>query len=202
MKLIPFTLLLLLLFIASPKLIGCQCTKVSYRFTDKISQAAFVGLVEVIGKDTVRSNNRWYSFTKVKIVAQYNGKYIGKEAKIIDGHGYECITRLENDSIGAKWVIKAGISKVYEWIYSDGLSKEEEVLTLGICSENTLEVKDGMVIGNITRNQFQSRWRWDRFLKKVSFGLIDRDDQRKWSDRKLQQMSFDQFHSFMQNTFG
>ncbi len=170
--------------------IGCECTKMSYKFMDRIERSPFVAMVEVVRKDTVfgvqlgNSNffarSSGYSFTVVKILKQYSGKYLGQEIKIIDSKGFECFTKLFYQNIGDKCIVKGGIADINEYVFRDWDKQlpNENILALGLCSTNQLQFENNSVIGWVTKNSMHRWWRCNRFLKKTSFGLIDREKKK------------------------
>lgn len=184
--------------------IACTCAKGSYTFMDKIDKYPFVAMVEVIGKDTIRGkpieninsflHSLDYAFTTVRVLNQYSGKYIGNEIKIIDSKGFECFTRLSFKNIGEKFIVKGGIADVNDYVYTDfdkSLPKED-ILVLSLCDTNQLLVEGNEVKGWITLNRSNRWWKFTSFLKRISFGLIDR--KRKPGKKfKLQEMAVEEF---------
>ncbi len=181
---------------------GCTCAKGTYRFVDHIAKYSFVGLVEVIGKDTINgesidnskpfAQSNDYAFTVVKIINQYSGRYVGKEIKIIDSKGFECFTRLGFKNFGDKFIVKGFIADVNEYIYSvENQKPKKDILVLSLCDMNRLYVDGNEVTGWITVNKSNRWWVWTMFLKKITFGLIDRERRRKKFEP--QRMGIDKF---------
>jgi hypothetical protein len=201
-----FTTLLALMFISISVSIGCECLKVSHRFMDNISKYPFVGMVEVIGKDTIQESfgnttipSSHYTFTKVRIVNQYSGRYVGSEIKIIDSKGFECFTKLFYKNVGDKFIIKAWIADVGEHLYR-GIEElpKEEILVLSLCDMNSLHLEENIVSGWITVNRSNRWWTWTDFLKKISFGLIERERKKL----KPQRMGIEKFRELIKERIG
>ncbi len=125
-------------------------------------------MVEVIGKDTLEMDFSDYSFTRVRIINQYAGEYIGKQLWIIDAKGVECcLTRLHYDNLGDKFIIKG--------YFSEGKAH----LELSACSTNVLKIEGNNVVGDITISKGKRWSRWTSLLKSITFGLINREKNKK-----------------------
>lgn len=159
---------------------GCQCQgeNVTYRFVDDLINYEFIGVVEILGKDTVRGDYNSYSLTKVKVITQFSKKYSGQELEIIDAKGSECFVRLWYKDIGDKVAIKGYFGGLLNQLNIPD-SLDRKVLYLDLCDKNQLRIKNNKVYGNITVNKFQRRWKWNEFVKKLSFGHIDGNKKRK-----------------------
>jgi len=182
----------------------CECTKVSYKFMDRIERAPFVAIVEVIRKDTISGSelgnpnsfaqSSGYSFTVVKILKQYSGKYFGQEIKIIDSKGLECFTKLFYKNIGDKFIVKGGVADINEYVYRDWDKQlpNENILVLGLCSTNQLQLDNNNITGWITlKGDQRSCRRRSAFLKIISLGLINR--KKKGKEFMPQQMKLEKF---------
>jgi hypothetical protein len=186
---------------------GCQCTKVSYTFMDKIDRYPFVALVEIIRKDTVKSEKSSnsinldqsynYAFTVVKILKQYSGKNYRQEIRIIDSKGFECFTRIFYRNIGDKFIVKGVIADINEYIFYMDWDKKlpkEDILVLPICINHQLQFDGNIVSGTISKNRSHRWWLWNKFFRKISFGLINTDKERKgWKAFAPQQMTIEKF---------
>jgi hypothetical protein len=134
---------------------------------DGISKSEFVAMVEIVGElDSINAFVSGYSFTKVKIINQFAGDFIGKETYLIGAQGHECYTSLKYNNIGEKFIIKG--------YYSAG----KDYISWYSCSANILIIESDQVIGWINRFQGRHWWKWTAFLKAISFGLIERDIQK------------------------
>lgn len=161
----PNFILVVVALISQPfVMMACECTKVSYRFMDGITKCEFVALVEIVGElDTINAFVSGYSFTKVKILNQFKGEFIGKETYLIGTQGHECYTSLKYNNIGDKFIIKG--------YYSEG----KDYINWYSCSANILNVKNDEVIGWVNIYRGRSWWKWTAFLQAISFGLIERE---------------------------
>lgn len=182
---------------------ACECTKVSYKFMDRIDRYPFVAMVEVIRKDTISGGQignqlQVYTFTVVKITNQYAGKYSGAEIKIIDSKGFECFRRLVYKNIGDKFIVKGGIADINDYIYTDWDKPipKDDILVLGLCDTNQLYSDHNDVTGSITISSSLLRWRCGRFLEKASFGLINRE-KKGYKGFMLQQMKIEKFEKLL-----
>lgn len=166
---------------------------------DYISDYPFVGLIEVIGKDTVYGTplsdsqpfSGSYSFTKVRIINQYRGNHVGNEIAVIDSKGFECFIRLPKNSLGNRYLVKGFVADINDYIYNlDGIPKRN-ILVLSLCDTNTLFVDNTEVVGWITKNKWD-RWRqWTNFIKSITFGLVKRNGSKK--KFKFQRMELSHF---------
>lgn len=159
---------------------ACQCQKSTYRFVDNLHKYHFVGLVEVIGRDTVVKSQDDYTFTKVRIINQYHGDFVGHNLSIVEAKGFECITRLETNRIGDKAIIKGFYAEAGEYLSAYDVNTnqverrklESPVLILSLCDKNQLYVNGDTVKGYITKNKPNAKVQRGRTLHKLSFGLI------------------------------
>lgn len=176
---------------------GCECTNVSYKFMDKIETYSFVAMVEVVGRDTLPKNEtsplKEYGFTVVRIINQYSGEPVGKKIKIIEGKGYECFVKLRFKNIGDRFIVKGKIKDVNDYIFIDWDKQlpQEDIAVLSLCDTHQLSVKDNKVSGWITKGIRPKKQQWNSFLRKISFGWIDKEDDNQ--NFKLQQMSLHRF---------
>lgn len=189
---------------------GCECTKVSYRFMDRIDRYPFVAMVEVIRKDTITgqignpksvAQLQGYTFTVVKIINLYSGRYSGAEIKIIDSKGFECFRRLVYKNIGDKFIVKGGIADINEYVYTgwDKPIPKEDILMLGLCDTNQLYLDKNDITGWITINSSHRWWRCNTFLKKISFGLINREKKGE-KEFMPQQMKIEKFEKLLKRS--
>jgi hypothetical protein len=171
---------------------------------DSVDKYPFVAMVEVVKKDTVSGEqlgssksfvqSTGYSFTVVKILKQYSGKYLGEEIKVIDSKGFECFTKLFYKNIGDKFIVKGGIEDINEYIFTSWEKPlpKQEILVLWLCDTNQLQLDEKGVTGWITKNSSHKWWRCSQFLKKISFGLINRE-KKGWKEFQPQQMKIEEF---------
>lgn len=192
---------------------GCECSKVSHKFMDRIDKYQFVAMVEVIRKDTVRgqqignpksfAQSQDYAFTVVKVIKQYSGTYLGGEIRIIDSKGFECFCKLYYKNIGDKFIVKGVLVDINEHLHSDWDKPipKEDILVLGLCDTNQLHVDKNEVNGWITVNRSHQWWKRNMLLKKLSFGLINRE---KKGIKKIsrQQMKIGKFEKILQRKIG
>lgn len=183
---------------------GCECAKISNHFMHGIKKYPFVAMVEVMKKDTISgmqlgtskefAKSTGYSFTTVKILKLYSGKYNGQEIKIIDSKGYECFTKLFYKNIGDTLIVKGEIADVNRYVFRDWDKQlpNESILVLGLCSMNRLLLEKNSVIGWISKNRSHRWWRRSQFLKSITFGLVDREKKRR-KKLKPQQMKIEKF---------
>lgn len=181
----PNFILVLIALMSQPfALVACECSKVTYCFMDGISKSEFVAVVEIVGElDSINAFVSGYSFTKVKIINQFAGEFIGKETYLIGAQGHECYTSLKYNNIGDKFIIKG--------YYSAG----KDYISWYSCSSNVLKVEKDQVVGCINRCRGRRWWKWTAFLKAISFGLIERDIQKYHP--KPQQMKIENFISLL-----
>lgn len=174
-----------------------QCSKVSWRFMDRVNNYPFVGMVEVIGKDTITSKYDSYTTTKVKVLQQYKGQFIGNEINIIDAKGFEYFVSLNYQNIGDKFIIKASplSSNSYEY---NKTNKKLNIIKLGLCDTNTLWIKNNTVNGDITINKMRVKYFWSGLLKKITFGLIDLKSKLYGQPRKYQTITLDKFQDILE----
>jgi hypothetical protein len=179
-----FILVVVALILQPFAMMACECKKVSYRFMDGISKSEFVAMVEIVGElDSINAFVSGYSFTKVKIINQFAGDFIGNETYLIGAQGHECYTSLMYNNIGDKFMIKG--------YYSEG----KDYINWYSCSANILNVKNDEVIGWVNIYRGRHWWKWTAFLKAISFGLIERDIQKYHP--KPQQMKIENFISLL-----
>lgn len=183
---------------------GCECAKGTYDCMHGIKKYPFVAMVEVMKKDTISgiqsgtskdfAKSTGYSFTTVKILKLYSGRYSGQEIKIIDSKGYECFIRLFYKNIGDTLIVKGEIADVNKYVFSDWDKQlpNESILVLGLCSMNQLLLEKNNVIGWISKDK-SHRWsRRNQFLKNITFGLVDRR-KKGWKKFEHQQMKIEKF---------
>jgi len=150
----------------------CTCIKSTNTFVDDLEKYEFVGIVEVIKKDSIIKNEIDYTFTIVKVISQFTGKFFGQTFRIIDAKGFGCITSLGNNQIGSKSIIKGNFSSRSNWDFEYGNlgQREEYVLYLGLCDMNQLsiDISENNVLGFLTFNNLVSKIRRDYFINKGS----------------------------------
>lgn len=157
---------------------SCSCAEPTSRFVDELEKYEFVGIVEVIRRDTVAEHERGYTYTVVKVISQFTREFYGQEFRIVDAKGFECITRLKNNKIGSKSIIKGHFNNKSDWDWHEfdpmSSKEEEQVLALSLCDTNQLYIDEEskQVRGFLTFNNLVSKIKRDRFLNKISFGLI------------------------------
>ncbi len=78
---------------------ACQCIKVSWRFTDKLKNYQFIGMVEVFGFDTIG----YSTYIKAKVIQQYRGEYLGAEILILHKTVIDCNGSIPYKSVGEKF---------------------------------------------------------------------------------------------------
>src|SRR4030095_8113174 len=86
---------------------SCECASITTKFIDGLNRYDFVGLVEVIGRDTIKNADYDNSFTIVKVLKQYLGKQVELIIPIVEGTGFECFVSLPNVNVGSRFIIKA-----------------------------------------------------------------------------------------------
>src|SRR5688572_25616159 len=104
------------IILSIPKyLYGCECASSTSKFMDGLKNYDFVGLIEVVGRDTTKNYDYDNAFTLVKILKQYQGKSIGTSISVVEGQGFECFVSLPNVNIGSRFIVKGSFDKRSEY---------------------------------------------------------------------------------------
>lgn len=177
-----FLICLISILLCSLKATACSCLPLTHRFLQHVEGYDFVGLVEVVRKDTIYHEDDkriWYAFTIVRVIEQYHGEPVGDEVKIVDAKGFECFTRLHYRRPGDRRIVKGFLKPLSEYMYNYLASNPlpptdwgERCLELFLCDVNQLRVVDDNVHGVISCH-LRTVWVGLRkFGDHVTFGLF------------------------------
>lgn len=139
---------------------ACSCRNVTKRFIDHLSSYKFVGLVEVIGIDTIKDHDYDMAFTIVRVLKEYHDNKTLDTLYIPEGDGGSCNVSIKNRGVGNRFILKGYLYNKSDWEadledFQQDIKvtqNPQKALVLSLCDENTICIKDSTVIGNITRN--------------------------------------------------
>ena len=160
------------------------CVSETYRFIDDLNDYSYVARVKYIEKDSASPKvSRFASFHKYELIDKYKGPDTGDSIIIAGGTGLNCLGDHPSPRVkGKEFIIKANfeLRDKYESDFDRMMSGREELLLIfELCHENHLRIDNGIVYGNITKNKYQRSYRFNKFLKDISFGLIKRSSDKE-----------------------
>jgi len=169
----------------SEELSDCYCVSETYRFIDDLNDYSYVARVKYIEKDSASPKvSRFASFQKYELIDKYKGPDIG-DSLIIAGDfaGHYCLGNHPSPRVkGQEFIIKANFESRdnYESDFDAMMSgRKQLLLVFRGCDENHLRINNGIVYGNITKNKYQRSYRFNKFLKDISFDLIKRSSDKE-----------------------
>lgn len=160
---------------------SCICDHPSYTFLDDIASYKFVGRVKYLEQEK-RDKTKWRGarFHKVLILEDIHELNLGDTISIVACNGWNCLGCLPSKiQANDELILKSDLAPRSEYegnhIYS-GDPISELVLKLRFCSENYLSIENNYAVGFFRSNKGYDKFRRNRWLNKVTFGLIKIND--------------------------
>lgn len=168
---------------------ACSCINVPKTFSENIKANHIIFLGTVLEQIVIQNDSNYlllyHGLTKIQVNKWYQNNMKSDTIYYANGHEAMCISSVEHLKEGDQVLIKANKESIYEpalelypnvdnnlFSFIDSY-RHKPIVGYGICDVGLLEVKDQVVIGNITKNHQYRKWRRINFIRKIS---------QKWAD--------------------
>ncbi len=192
---------------------SCSCINLPKTFTKSIlpNEIIFSGIIleHIVVPNDSDHLLLYHGLTKIMVTKWYQNEMESDTVYFANGMSSMCITSIERLDIGDHMVFKTQreqLDEVCEFIgrIDEKCKRFVEAYSLfpivanGICDVNIVKIEQDKVVGNITKNYQARKWRFRRFVTKISQAWGDKVKGKILrGERKIQSMTIDEFDRLM-----